>query len=568
MIQPDRRSRRQGAGAEAVQRGLFDLAEKHPVSPVRTDVCVIGAGAAGLTIARRLLAAGHSVTVLESGGLDYEPDTAALNAGENVGEPYYELENARLRFFGGTTAIWGGRCAELEPVDFQRRSWVSHSGWPISFDEVAPYYAEARRLFELPSDPMELDHLTAAGIDLPQFDGSLLQTKLWAFDGRFNRFVFDSCRDLRDHPRCTLIIHASLTEIVPAESGRSITSVEARSLNGHRLTVQARAFVLAAGGIENPRLLLASRALSSAGLGNTYDQVGRYFMEHPHARGGRLISYHPWAILKMFGRPHLVNGQKVALLVAPAEGLQERAGILNSSLTIVGRQPAHASQNWGMRAYERIKHDMAPTRLGRMLWMHTKRVAGLAQRKTDPLRPWLLHKLGLLELALFVRAEQAPNPASRVMLSDDRDTLGMPRVRLDWRFSAQDKDSVIALVDTLGSELVRLGLGRIERADWLSDPAQMWRADPRLSSHPLGGYHHMGTTRMSADPRQGVTDRDGRVHGIANLYVAGSSLFPTSGWANPTLTIAALALRSADRLSAMLTESPPQLRAGDSARAG
>ena len=108
------------------------------------DVAVIGAGAAGITMARRLLAGGKSVILLESGGLDYEAATADLNAGENVGEPYYDLDKARLRMFGGTTAIWGGRCAELDPIDFERRAWVEHSGWPFGIDELRPSYAAAR----------------------------------------------------------------------------------------------------------------------------------------------------------------------------------------------------------------------------------------------------------------------------------------------------------------------------------------------------------------------------------------------------------------------------------------
>jgi choline dehydrogenase-like flavoprotein len=184
--------------------------------------------------------------------------------------------------------------------------------------------------------------------------------------------------------------------------------------------------------------------------------------------------------------------------------------------------------------------------------MATKSTANWVQQRTDPLRPWLLHHLGLRDLSLLVRAEQAPNPQSRVLLTNQRDPLGVPRLALDWRTTALDIDSVAGLVDALDRELRRLGLGRVEASDWLSDPASGWRTDPLISSHPIGGYHHMGTTRMSDDPRTGVTDPSGRVHGVQNLYVVGSSVFPTSGWANPTLTIAALALRTSDTVSERL----------------
>jgi choline dehydrogenase-like flavoprotein len=505
---------------------------------------VIGAGAAGITLARRLLAAGRDVILLESGGLDYEAPIAALNEGENLGEPYYDLEDSRLRFFGGTTAIWGGRCAELDPIDLEKRDYLPHSGWPISWSELERYYDEARPFFDLPPRRPTADDVRAAGVPLPRFDRHQLRTPLWTFDRRFSRFTYDSCADLHAHPKCRIVSHATVTAIRPDASGRAIDSVEATSLRGLKLDVRAKVFALAAGGIENPRLLLAS------GLGNEHDQVGRYFMEHPHARGGRIVQAKAWPLLNAFGRRHRIDGQDLAALIAPADTLQRQEGILNTSLTIVARQPDGARQFVGMKAYNGVKHRLPPTRAGRALWMTTKRTAAWAQRHIDPARPWALHKLGALEIALLVRAEQAPNPDSRVTLTDQRDALGVPRAALDWRLSDIDVRSVAILIQALGRELKRLGLGRVEPAEWLTDGVREWRTDPLISSHPIGGYHHMGTTRMSADPHHGVTDADGRVHGLANLYVGGSSLFPTGSWANPTLTIAALALRTADKIAA------------------
>ena len=505
---------------------------------LESEVCVVGAGAAGISLTRRLLRMGHGVVLLESGGLDYEAAAAGLNAGENVGEDYYDLEDSRLRFFGGTTAIWGGRCAELDPIDLEARAWVPHSGWPIGWDELARWYEEARPLFGLPAHRPAPEDLRQAGVELPRFEQ--LETPLWTFDRRFNRFAWESCGDLEADPKCQIATHATVTGIV--RSGGGIERVDARSLGPGRLTVRAKAYVLAAGGIETPRLLLASN------LGN--DQVGRYFMEHPHARGGRIVDGAAWRLLKAFGRRHRIGGQDLAALISPSEALQRREAVLNTSLTIVARQPQGRRQFIGMKAYSGLKHSMAPTKGGRALWMVTKKAAGWAQRHVDPARPWLLHKLGNLEVALLVRGEQAPNPASRVTLSDEKDSTGVPRVKLDWRLSEIDVRSVRVLVDALGRELERLGLGRVEPADWLG--ADEWRTDPLISSHPIGGYHHMGTTRMGLDPTTSVTDSDGRVHGLGNLWVAGSSLFPTGGWANPTLTIVALALRSAGKISAEL----------------
>jgi len=527
----------------------LDLHNAESDVSLAAEVCVVGCGVAGITTARRLLELGRSVVLLESGGLDYEAATADLNAGENIGEAYYDLEDARLRFFGGTTAIWGGRIAELDPIDLETRAWVPHSGWPIAWDDLASYYRPARRRFGVPEDPAQASALAAAGVSTPALDPDLLETGVWSFDRKFNRFVFSECQDLIVHPRCRIVTHATVTEVVLDPSGRSVARLAARSLAGRNLEVTAQSFVLAAGGMENPRLLLASRSVAPNGVGNDHDQVGRYFMEHPHARGGRVVGGGAWTLLSAYGRAHRVGAQELAALVKPSARLQAEQQVLNTSLTIAARQPAHAAEAWGMATYNRVKHSIAPTRHGRALWMVTKKAAKWVQRRTDPARPWLLHQMGLRDMALLVRAEQAPNPESRVLLTDRTDPLGLPRLALDWRMTDLDVRSVAVLVETLGRELRRLGLGRVEAADWLADPAGGWRTDPLISSHPIGGYHHMGTTRMSHDPRSGVVDADGRVHGVANLHVVGSSVFPTSSWANPTLTIAALALRTAERVS-------------------
>jgi choline dehydrogenase-like flavoprotein len=526
----------------------FDLDERGPCE-VSGEVCIVGAGVAGITAARRLLAAGRTVVLLESGGLDHEAGTADLNAGDNAGEHYYELDHARLRLFGGTTAIWGGRCAQLDPIDFEKRSWIPHSGWPIGAAELVPYYREARQVFGLPPDAPAAERLRDR-LALPAFDPDRINIALWSFDGLSDRFTFYRCQDLVNHPRCTVVTHATVTDILAVPSAQAVTGLTARGLSGATMTLRAGTCILAAGGIENARLLLAARGTMPMGLGNAYDQVGRYFMEHPHARGGRIRSPMAWRLLAAFAARHRLGAEHVSPLVTPGPALQRRAGLLNTSLTIAPRPPAEGRQHWGMRLYMRAKHDFAPNRRGRTAWNGLKKAVRGVQAVSDPLRPWVLHKMGKLELALLVRAEQAPNPDSRITLSDQRDAMGLERTRLDWRLSALDVDSVAGLVQALDSEARRLNLGAVEAADWLTHPARRWKTDPLVSIHPIGGYHHMGTTRMSSDPRHGVTDARARVHGIDNLYVAGSSLFSTSGWANPTLTIAALSLRIADDIVA------------------
>lgn len=519
---------------------LIDLYSAAP-DKLEADVAIIGAGAAGITIARRLVASGKSVILLESGGLDYEAETAALNAGANAGEDYYDLEDARLRFFGGTTAIWGGRSAELDPIDFETRSWVPFSGWPFPASELRPWYDAAYRLLGLRS--LETGTVPAKFPDLQD-----LAVRYWLFDRKFDRFGFAANRDLVENTKTTAVIHATVREIVASESGQAVDLLDVRSIRGRRLTVRARTYVLAAGGLENPRILLASNSVRPAGLGNDHDLVGRFFMEHPHARGGRIVGAPAWLVLDRFGmRRH--DGFRYAPLLTPSPKLQREAGILNSALTVAARPPPHGRNTLVQNIYMRARHSLAPNRQGRSLWRWQRRIARGLKDLAGPVVPWSRVVRGRDELALVIRAEQSPNPDSRVTLDRETDATGMPRIRLDWRLQELDVASVSTLVDALGREAGNLGLGRVEKAQWLREGSRNWVTDPLISAHPIGGYHHMGTTRMADDPKRGVTDGWGKVHGLANLYVAGSSLFPTAGWANPTLTILALALRTAERLA-------------------
>ena len=512
---------------------------------VTADVAIVGSGAAGQAAARRLLARGCSVVLIESGGTDHEDATADFNRGDIVGHEYHPLEHSRLRFFGGTTAIWGGRVAEYDAIDFERRDWVPHSGWPFGPVEIHGYLAEARSLLGV--DGVDTARLARPEL-LQRLSSDELAVSWWSFDPIFDRFTIDRANDLDADPRCTSLLHATVRELVLAADAASVERLDVRTPSGRKIDIRARHFLLAAGGIENPRILLASNSVAPAGVGNSYDQVGRYFMEHPHARGGRIVGNADWRWLASFAKRR-INGVEVSPAITPAEALQRREGLLNSALTIAVRQPEGGNHPLPKRAYLHVKHRTAPTRRGRSMWKMTKQLVRGYTGLTGPFHPWLMKRISRLDLSLVIRAEQAPNPDSRVRLSDKRDAVGMPRVALDWRLSAIDVDSVSGLVAALGRESARLGLGAVEPAKWLANPDKRWVSDELVSAHPIGGFHHMGTTRMAADPRRGVTDGWGRVHGLPNLHIAGSSLFPTAGWANPTLTIVALTLRTSDRIA-------------------
>lgn len=518
------------------------------------DVCIVGGGCAGMALARELVGAGQRVVLLESGGMDQADEVDRFMEGELAGFPYYPLHESRLRFLGGTTNIWGGRCAYFDEIDFERRDWVAHSGWPITFDDLASYYRQAQHLIDLETVPPGDALWDLHGLRRPAFDPEVITTRFWQFDTEADRFAAARNRDLLASPRLSVLLHANVTGLRATAAGDAIREATFASLSGAQGTVRAKVVVLAAGGIENPRLLLASNDVQKQGLGNDRDLVGRFFMEHAHARGARIDSDDPLALLRLLPRSYRRNGHSYAALARPADALQAREGLLNTSFTISARQHPGSDMIMSKKLFIRLKHDLRPSRSKRFLWHLLRRNVLLARERFVPWRAARRVRRGRFGLYTVIRAEQSPNPDSRITLSTERDPLGMPKPKLDWRFQAIDKHSVAGTMRALACEFERLDLGRVEPARWLCDPGQLWQTDPLISSHPIGGYHHMGTTRMGASPATGVVDGNCRVFGIQNLYVAGSSVFTTSGWANPTLTLLALSLRLADHLAVQLRD--------------
>lgn len=531
---------------------LLDLEKLPQGQQFQADVCIAGAGAAGVALARRLAGLGHSVCLLESGGMDFEQATQDLYAGAIAGMTYYDLVDARLRFLGGTTNIWGGRCALLDEIDFRRRPWVPHSGWPISGAELTPYYAAVHDELGLGEVCYDESLWGEIGEPLPPFDPEQIGTRFWRFDDMRERFAARRVRDLADSDSVTLVLHANVTHIQAAANAASVEHLNIASLAGVQGRVVARHYVLACGGIENPRLLLASNDVEAAGIGNGNDQVGRYFMEHPHGRAGRVSGPGAFPLWAAFRKRFRRDGPDLAPVLVPSAAAQEREGILNSAFTLsLQRDPARGVAVT-RQLYQTLKHGMAPTRRGRTLWHTYRAMRSTAQRLARVPFERLRAALGMRRLYLMIRAEQAPNPDSRVTLCSERDALGMPRASLSWQLGEQDKRTIQVMVRLLDDELTRLGLGTVEASPWLGETGNAWPVDPTVGNHPIGGYHHIGTTRMSADPRHGVVDGNGRLHGYGNLFLAGSSVFATAGWANPTLTILALALRLGDHLHGLL----------------
>ena len=498
-------------------------------SLIEGDLCIIGAGAAGISMALDWDGAPQRIILLEGGGFNVEADMQDLYAGESVGHPYFPLQSARLHYFGGTTGHWGGWSSPYDVQDFEKRDWVPNSGWPIKRGDLDPYYVRAGRILELQSETFETKAYLNQDPELKKLplDASSVWTKMWQLSPP-TRFGNTYRQPIVDSNNIHLYTYANVCDIEANENVSSIRQLEVRTLEGKSHTVRARHFVLACGAIQNARLLLTSNRQAPNGLGNDNDLVGRYFMEHIEALAARLVLPEPNP-MKLYLARFGVTKHFGELAVQPAK--QEALRILNGTSSLRAQPSGNARggvAGFSPDAVSNVRERQERVRAAR---------SGQS-RSADPTQ--------LTEFAMQVRMEQAPNPDSRIMLSEDTDALDMPRVKLDWRLTEFEKRSIRQTYEVFAETVGKAGIGRIQLSDWLLTDDPMW---PEI----LGaGWHHMGTARMHDDPKQGVVDANCTVHGIDNLHVAGSAAFPTAGAANPTLTLVALSLRLSDRLKDLL----------------
>jgi choline dehydrogenase-like flavoprotein len=521
---------------------------------LESDVCIVGAGAAGLTLAEALDDLSCTICVVEAGGVKPDEATQALHELENVGAPIRQGFMSRARYFGGSCNLWAGRSMRLASLDLGGRGWVADSAWPITAEELAVHYPRASAILKLPPEEQFAPAWYRTRLSEAErrlYDGDLVPTvSLWAKAPM--RFGAAQRRLLARARHSNLVLHANVTGIHISDGGRMVDSVTAATLDRRRLTVRARTLVLAAGGLENARLLLVSRDRHGCGIGNGSDLVGRYFMDHPRAVFGK-VRLRPGLRLPLIAGLPTRHGH-VQLGIAPCEAVQRRERLLNHHVTLepeyspyvrdayktsvevmkVLLKRGHAGRRWSLadvrrRGLDEMIQLLTPKEiLPHSLYMWARRArAALPRRAGEDSR-----------VAVYF-CEQPPRPESRVTLSNERDALGVNRLILDWRIPDEVVSSMLRLQELLRIGLERRGIGELVPGE----------GAPRFTD----ASHHMGTTRMSDDSKRGVVDRDCKVHGIANLYVAGSSVFPSAGHANPTLTIVALALRLAQHLRSRLT---------------
>jgi len=540
---------------------LSNISELASLEP--HDVVIVGGGAAGLTLAHALKGKGLKILLLEAGGEKRKNSIQDFYRGE-FNDPHPRIDRYRERAIGGTSRIWGGRLIPFDPIDFERRPWVPHSGWPISYDSLKPYYERATReadggvgaydvLSALPNSQKEF---------VPGVDSDLVATTLERFSKPTN-FWKRYGESLREADDVRVVLAAPVTGVRLVDGGSAVHSLTVSSADGKNFCVKGRYYVLCLGGLETARLLLASHDQRSEGIGNSSGELGRYYMSHLSATAGT-ISFNRQEAEVAHDYERDAEGIYVRRRLWLNENAQRRFHLLNTTFRTELpdlSNPDHGNPvlsamflvksillyEYTRRFSERkvslavrgkhvkniLGHPLQLTRFG-INWLRNRT---LADRKLPSVviasppenrHVWEFH------------AEQAPNPESRVSLTSERDANGMQRLKVNWRPTPLDFESLRQNYRILSNELVRTGVGKLEY-----DPDSL---EPRAYRYGIVGGHHIGTTRMSEDPRHGVVDSDCRLHDVPNLYIASSSVFPTSGQANPTLTLLALTLRLADRL--------------------
>jgi choline dehydrogenase-like flavoprotein len=530
------------------------------------DLCIVGGGAAGISLAIALAQSSLSVILLEAGGAKADSRNQELYEGEVANDALHSPPVLyRQRRFGGTTSIWSGRCVPFDPIDFEARDYVPHSGWPFGLSELEPYYATATELCEageceyrvaqaLPGARSEL--IPGFVSDSVEMDGLERFSRPTDF-GRRYRTALENVSGMR------VVLNSNCIQVAAKRESEEIDHLDVATLEGRRFRVSARCFVLAAGGLEVTRLLLASRDVFPDGIGNEFGLLGRYYMCHIAGTLGRLELTRPQP-RNFHGYEQSPDGIYCRRRLQLAPDVQRTLGIGNLIARI--HHPSIFDPSHGTGALSALylaRHAIPREHRKRVDQGERSRTAWLKHLSNvllDPLDTarFMSHWLVRRTLAsrkfpsvivsprsnrftLDFHGEQAPNPASCVMLGDQRDCFGMPRLFIDWRYNLLDVQMVRESFRVIAQEFEKTGVGRLTFADEDVEPA--------ICREGAYGGHHLGTTRMSDSPSHGVVDRDCRVHGLANLYIASGSVFPTSSQANPTLTIVALALRLADHLT-------------------
>ena len=481
---------------------------------LEADLCIVGAGAVGIAMALEFNGSTKKVAVLESGGFELEGRTQSLYKGYHVGRPTYPLEKNRLRYFGGTTNHWAGHCRPFDDFDFSVRDWIPHSGWPIQFKDLDPYLERTQPILGLGKyDYHSLEeYAQQLGLKTLPLDGKRL-ISVMKHQSPPTRFNTAYRQEMKESENVSVYLHSNVLELLTNESASHVTSADVACIDGPRYTIKAKKFVLATGGLENPRLMLLSNTTAPKGLGNSHGLVGRFYTDHILIRPALDVSLSRTDFdFSLYSDLHEINdGLMFGIMTVPDE-VSRREKLTRFRFHLYNLSPRYDAPIGGV--FSGI--DEAPE------------VSPLSNQPGT-------------HIQVHMAMEPMPNPDAFVRLSDrEVDLLGQRKLEVNWQVTDAELANAHRAVELCALEFASMGFGRAYSP--LLEKPDEW------PSTFTSGKHHCGTTRMSDSPTTGVVDSNCKVFDVDNLYITGSSVFPTIGHTNPTLNLVALSLRLADHL--------------------
>jgi choline dehydrogenase-like flavoprotein len=513
---------------------IRDLVQCVPGSEQRSDVCVIGAGAAGIALSVELARLGKTVTLLEAGGAFFEQKAQQPYASVSDGLPHRGLHAGRFRVLGGTTTVWGGQILELDALDFDERSWVRESGWPFPKEELIEYYARALQL-EGVADALQDDgHVWAKlGECTPKFDQLQTYLSRWCPEPNFSNLHGPL---LVESSAIEVWIHANAVELLMNDE--AAFGIRCRTQTGKEATFTAGLYVFCLGAIESSRFFLQPR--DGALPWNSSGLVGRHFQDHIDCDAPTVIPHSNAALHRIFDAIYL-KGFKYNPKLKMTQETQKKESLLSAGATFfsvsnldetLGVMKKTAKQLLRRSFSEVTPHEAWQlVRNGPLLIRQAHRLA-MHHRVYQP---------ASAEIKMRVHCEQEPTSNSSITLSHDRDEFGQLRTKLSWKISDVELRTIRRFTEIVQSSIASL-------AKIVPDPLLVESA-ANFRDRCEDSFHHMGGMRMNDSPQCGVVDRHLRLHGTRNVYICSSAVFPTSGFSNPTHSLLALTVRLADRLA-------------------
>jgi choline dehydrogenase-like flavoprotein len=520
---------------------IIDARQLNNNSKFNCDICIMGGGVAGIVLASELRKYNKNIFVVESGGEDFDSDIQSLYSSDIINNNYPNTESSRLRMLGGSSNHWENNTSPLDTIDFEKREWLPNSGWPIERSDLDEYYLKAAEYCGTKDDTYKADIWSEKlGYKILGLSRDVLETGIAKASSPPVRFYKEYGKNISNIDNITILKNSNIVDVDYNSSTKLIEKVYFESFPGNQHTIYSKVFIMCFGGIENARMLLHFNAQYSDKIGNYYDNVGRYFMDHPVVRAGHLYPDNR-SIFSLY-KANVLKDRVVLGYFKLSESSLRKHRINNIRVPLVSNTNFIMSD--GISSFHILNDSLSDGSIPDDFTNHIINILkdldmvleGVSRKRFDKKIFESANVFSGYQLPIMF--EQSPDRTNRVKLGNNVDRYGIKKILIDWELKKYDKENLWKALEIIAQEFGALSLGRIRL---------LKERSTRIWGSQLGfGHHHMGTTRMSSQYNQGVVNKNHIVYGTKNLFIGGSSVFPTGGHVPPTLTIVAMAIRLAD----------------------